>query len=325
MSDETNGFTVRRAVPADRGHVISAVAKLWPGMNVERRYDWLYEDNPAGPALTWVATDDATGHVAGITSLFPWRMVAGTRAVTAALGGDGYVYPRFRRRGIATAMHAAARHAMKALGIELMFGEPRPGNATPLAMHDTRNVIDLVRHVRPLGIELGLPAGLDSLVRRALRPSRRGFALERLQEHDRRVDWLWQRARDELDIATVRDATFYDWWFRRSPDRLDAYVVTEGRRPIAACALERVGRRVRVLDVLAPRKTWSAALEAILACTDDCDLVELKLARREAEARHMWMQGFVARESKPVNVMLPEGSAHVTTYFNAARWFFTSV
>jgi GNAT superfamily N-acetyltransferase len=321
-----NGFTVRRAGSGDRAHVLSAVARLFPGIDVARRYEWLYEHNPAGRALTWIATCEHSGRIAGITSLFPWRMVAGARGVMGALGGDGYVYPEFRRRGIATAMHAASREALKDLGFEVMFGEPRPANATPLARHDARNVIEIVRHVRAVGgAALGLPPLLHGLARRVLRPSRRGFALETAHERDRRIDEIWERTCPELDVATVRDTAFYDWWFRRSPDRLEACVVAQGGRPIAACALERTGRRVCVLDILAPRNTWPATLEAILACTDDCDIVELRLARREARGRRVWTRGFIARDSKPVNVMLPEGSARAAIYFDATRWFFTSV
>jgi len=324
---EANGFTVRRASPADRDHVIAAMTNLWPGLDVARRHDWLYADNPHGPALTWITRDDASGEIAGVTSLFPWRIVAGAREVPAALGADAWVYRKFRRRGIAAAMHEASRRAMKDHGFELMFGMPWAANATPLAQHGTTlNVLDLVRFVRPLsGDALGLPARFDALARRALRPRRRDLALDDARELDPRIDHVWDRVRPELDVATVRDATFYDWWFRRSPHRISAHVVTERGLPIAVCALERVDRRVRVLDLLAPRDAWPRALEAILACTDNCDLVELKLRRGDHDARRMWRRGFVARGKNPICVMLPEGSPDGSKYLDATRWFFTSV
>lgn len=148
--------------------------------------------------------------------------------------------------------------------------------------------------------------------------------LDPFRERDPRVDAIWEQTRAELGIATVRDAEFYDWRFRRSPSQQQRpFVVLDRGRPIAACALERVGRRLHVLDLLAPRRAWRSALTAIAACADDCDTVELKLAREDADARGLWKRGFVARDAKRLNVMLPEGSPHEAMYFDGSRWFWT--
>jgi GNAT superfamily N-acetyltransferase len=324
-----NGFSVRLATQADRPHILTAVQLLMPGVEVERRHRWLYEDNPHGRALTWLATDDATGEVAGVTSLFMRRIVAGGRDVLGALGGDGFVHPKFRRRGIATAMHGVARDAMRDRGIEVMFGTPHEGNVTPLAQHQTRDVFEIVRYTRPVGCgAFGLPRRLDRLARALLRPRRGRLSLERLQARDRRVDELWERTRPELAIAAVRDARFYDWRFRCSPrhdEQPEPMIVLDGGRPIAACALERAERRLRVYDLLAPYDAWSRAVAAILAHADDCDAVDFKLSRETARARGLWRYGFTPREGKVLNVMIPEDSPHRASYFDASRWFFTCV
>jgi GNAT superfamily N-acetyltransferase len=320
-----NGFTIRMASDEDRRHVMSAVSLLVPEVDVERRHRWLYEDNPHGRALTWVAIDDATGEIAGATSLFPRRISVDGRDVLAALGGDGYVHEKFRRRGIATAMHGATREAMKLRGIEIMFGTPLAGNVTPLAQHDTRDVVEIARYVRPNSARVvGLPGSLDAVVRRIQRRRRPDLKLDAFRERDPRLDAIWTRARADLAIAAVRDAELYDWRFRRSFVATEqAFVVLDAGEPIAACALERIGRRMRILDLLAPRDAWSRALEAVIASADDYNFVELKLARADAKARGLWRWGFIERGAKPLNVMIPDDSTRRDVYFDGSKWFFT--
>jgi hypothetical protein len=322
-----NGYSVRKATDADRSHIMAAVARLIPGVDIERRHRWLYEDNPHGRALTWVAVDDATGEIAGVTSLFPRRVVVEGRDVLAALGGDGYVHEKYRRRGIATAMHGESRETMRRLGMEVMFGTPLPGNTTPLAQHDTLDVVEIVRYARPLGgRSWGLPGVLDAVLRSMLRPKHDGLEVDAFRERDPRVDEIWARTRPELAIAAVRDAAFYDWRFRRSfvPTE-QPYIVLDRGRPIAACALEREGHRLRILDLLAPRAAWPRALAAIIAFAGDCDVVDLKLTRTDAGARGLWRWGFIPRGGKPLNIMVPMASARREIYFDPSKWFFTCV
>jgi hypothetical protein len=318
-------FVVRLAGPGDRAAIMAAIAELLPGVDIAGRHRWLYDENPHGAALTWIAIDVATGEVAGVTSLFPRRIVAQGRDALAALGGDGYVRPAFRRRGIASAMHGASRRDMARFGIEVMFGTPMPANVTPLAQHGTRDVVEAVRYARPVSAAaIGLSPRLDFVARRVLQPRGRGLALDPCGERDPRVDAIWNLALPELGISTVRDAEFYDWRFRRSPSRRQQpFVVLDRGRPIAACALERAGRRLCVIDLLAPRRAWPRALSAIAAGASDCDTVELRLTRIDAVRRGLWRRGFVARDAKPLNIMLPEGSPHEAMYFDGARWFYT--
>ena len=219
-------------------------------------------------------------------------------------------------------MHGMSRRDMPRFGIEVMFGTPMPANATPLSHHGTRNVVEVVRYSRWLGRHLfQLPFRLHSSVRR---PVRLDLRLDAFSARDRRVDELWERTQPELGIATVRDARFYDWRFRRSPSqRQHPFLVLDRGRPIAACALERVEHRLRVIDLLAPRDAWPRALGAIVSSAHECDVVDIKLARADAETRGLWREGFFARDAKPLNIMIPKDSRNADLYFDGTKWFFT--
>src|SRR6476660_5119022 len=112
-------FEVRAATEAERPDVAQLIREMIPGVAADARLHWLYETNPAGRALTWIAREN--GELAGCTSYFPWRLVLDGEDRMCALGGDGYVRPKFRRRGLGALLHDAARDGMDEFGIGCMY------------------------------------------------------------------------------------------------------------------------------------------------------------------------------------------------------------
>lgn len=309
-------FTVRFANPDDAPAIRSVIAELMPELDHARRHQWLYEDNPHGRALTWIAVEDDTKEVAGCTSFFRRTLIVDGKEVGGALGGDGFVRPRFRRRGLGAAMHRASRAGMSEHGIAVMFGTPMPANLTPLTQAGARSITETVQYARPI-----LPGALGGALDRLIAPAR----LDPMVEDDPRVDAVWSETAPELGIATVRDARFYTWRFLRSPSQAQhPFVIVDGERPIAACALERLGNGLRIVDLIAPRARWGQALRAIAARVRDCRTLQMKLTREDYQARRLWLQGFVPRESKKdLNLLLPEHSPDEATFYDPARWYFT--
>src|SRR5207237_5410772 len=97
----------------------------------------------------------------------------------------------------------------------------------------------------------------------------RGVRLSPITGQDARVDRLWAETRGELAIATVRDAEFYRWRFAEAPSqRQRPFLVLDGERAVAACALETVKDKLRIVDLLAPRASWRTAVAAIAASAE---------------------------------------------------------
>jgi GNAT superfamily N-acetyltransferase len=331
------------------------LGEMIPGVDAEARLRWLYADNPGGPALTWIAEVD--GRVAGCTSFFPFRLWLDGELVHAALGGDGFVRPAFRRGGVGSALHEASRAAMTAHGIGCMYGAPGAMNVTPLKRGGSREVGHVARWVRPIrGAAVWRPYDIRSSVQRSPRetlgytaktpsqaraksavgrlplavpwappwdPSR----LEPMHAGDPRVDEVWAAARTTLRLAAVRDAAFYTWRFLSAPaGREPAFVITRRGRPIGACAYEltHAGSVLRVIDLVTVPGAWHAGLRAIvrhaLAHTD-ASAVDLKLFAPDGRRRRMWWAGFVEREGKPFLSMIPPDGDR--RFLDPARWFYT--
>src|SRR5678815_426329 len=188
---------IRAAAVEDRSDILTLVREMIPGVDAEARWRWLYETNPAGRALTWIAT--VGGELAGCTSFFPFRLWLDGEVVRGALGGDGFVRPAFRRNGLGFALHYASRHAMYANRIGCMYGAPGAMNVTPLKRGGSCEIGQVVRWARLVRIAaLGLRAPL--IGRLGV-----GADLEPMRPHDARVDDVWVEARRDLRLAAVRD------------------------------------------------------------------------------------------------------------------------
>lgn len=316
---------IRLARPADKPRLLALIAELLPGLDPVSRWDWIYAGNPHGPALTWIAIDEASGEAAGCTSFFRRRLVVDGREVAGALGGDGFVHPRFRRRGIGAAMHQASAADMRAHGVEVMFGTPMPANATPLATAGARDVTPTYHCVRVLAARaLRLPGWLGDALTPILAPLPTRARLEPMVPDDARVDELWRATQPELGIATRRDAAFYTWRFLASPSRRQhAFVVMFKREPIGVVALEILDRHLRLVDVVAPAAAWPRVLRAVASFGRGLDSMELKLTEHGYRRHRLLRHGWVGQASKPLNVLLPPGTPDPSVFHDPDRWHFT--
>ncbi len=325
-------FAVRIAAGAhnDRELVVALLAEYLgdPRSAAEARHRWLHLENPHGESIVALAFDAASGEVAGVNSVFPRRMVRHDGPeLLGGLGGDMFVRPAFRRRGLGTLLHRAAQIEMQARGISLMFGTPMAANVTPLKSSGSSIADRTVRLIRPTDPRLlGLRGSLASAARILLAPRAANARLEPMGPLDRRVDEAWQAMRPELRLATVRDAAFYTWRFLRSPTGVQRpFVVVDDRgRTLGACALERSGDRLRVIDVVAPARAWGRVLAAAYRFAPDAAAIELKLGEADARPRMLLRHGFVVREAKAMSVWVDkaaffDGRAPTGLYFTLAE------
>jgi GNAT superfamily N-acetyltransferase len=315
---------IRAATVADRPELLDMVQEMIPGVDAVARWRWLYENNPGGPALSWIATDG--DRAAGCTSFFPFRLWLEGAVVHAALGGDGYVRPAFRRQGIGAALHHASRDAMPASGIGCMYGAPGAMNVTPLKQGGSLEIGQVARWVRPVRASaLGLPGRW--LGRLPVATPIRASELVPMQRMDPAVDEVWAAARRELRLAAVRDAVFYTWRFLDAPaGRQQAFVIVERGQPIGACAVERTcgGSTLTIIDLITVPGAWHDGLRAIVSHAAEqagVDRVDIKLFATDGRHRQMWRSGFTQREHKPFLCMIPPSGDR--RFLDPDRWYYS--
>jgi hypothetical protein len=317
---------VRPATEADTPGILTLLGEHIAQGDPARKWEWFYSGNPEGHALTWIAIDEDSGELAGVTSYFPIRLWLEGQIVRAAIGGDGYVRPRFRRRGIGASLHGALRAEMPKHRIEVMFGAPAAANVTPLRTGGSQVIGETVRYVKPLSASalVGKAAFADPIARRLLTPRAGGARLEPMREGDRRVDEVWAATRDQLAIAVVRDAAYYGWRYLRAPAQVQhPFVIVADGDAIGVCALQRRGARLLIVDLFAPAKSWGKALAAIGHHAADLEGLEIVRLRQDGSRHRLWRHGFVAREASSFLVVTPESSRYEAELRDPARWTYT--
>jgi len=312
---EKSDFRVSRADGRHRADVLSLLAEHVPGSDVAARYAWLYEQNPHGRAVTAIAHDERSGEPLGITSVFPRRVLCKGQTRLGSIGGDGFVRPSARRRGIATALHRACLAAMREEGIDAMFGPPERYNLRALERAGAHIVTHVCRYVRPRLVQSVL-GPLSRLGRSA-----RGARLDPITGHDNLVDEIFSRVADDEHVMPMRDAAFYAWRFVACPSGAQrAYVVRLDNRPAGICVLEPRAGRVAVVDLVAPRHEYNRVLAAVASVSEARSLI-VQLNEKGPGSATLPLAGFFPRERKPFQVLATENADRAM--LEAPRWYYT--
>jgi hypothetical protein len=335
MSD----FEIREATRDDRAHVIRLIRNVYAG-DVAARYEWLYLDNPHGRALTWLAIEKAGGEAVGCTSIFPRRVMVGGRMRLAGIGGDCYIDPRVRRRGLATRLHVASFAGMRRAGIEFMYGPPTPNNLGALVKAGSHLVTGYRRWVRPLTshgayqsafsrmptrFEARL-AGLPIMVLdRLTRGDARGFTVGEVFEFGGEFDALFAAAAPTHPVAGVRDRDYLAWRYRGGNQK--ALAVRRDGELVGLITIEKSGREAAIMDIFSPNdaRLMDAMLRLVIeyATAWGCARLELCMTEGCAMARRLLRHGFIARDERGFQVALADADAQAATLLAPGSWHLT--
>lgn len=307
-------ISIDRSTARNVPDVFGLLAEHIPDADIAARWSWMYEKNPHGRALTVVAYDARTREAIGVASVFPRRLITEGRVFMGAIGGDAYVRPKARRRGVATAMHQALLEFMHEEGIDVMFGPPEADNLRALERAGSRAITTVRRYVRPGWVH----AALRPLAR--LR-SPRAMRLEPIEKDDRRVDAVFERSLEPALVAVVRDASFFRWRYLENTSLVQqAFVVTHERRPMGICVLERKDKRVAVVDLMAPADVYGQVLAAALGAFEATSFV-VQINEQGPFVDDVMRLGLWPREGKPFQILATTNCP--TNAFNGSRWYYT--
>ena len=250
-------WRIRRLVTGDEARFVPFLGNWISDQPVDIHFDWLYRGNPHGNAITWLASHAATDRIVGCTSAFPRRMIFNGRPVLGCFGGDAFVDPEFRRRGIAQSLHEFGVEDMRQLEIECLYGFPVPANLraflragalAPCDYHRFRLQLNANSIVRSLGlgpfsqmaVAIINPAVNFYLDSKIFRNAPKG-RLQIVRTFDSSVDDLFESVAQKFGICCVRDAAYLNWRFSHHPfirstnviwkddDKLLAYAVLDLR------------------------------------------------------------------------------------------------
>ena len=342
---ESNGaardFIVREMTDADLERVKALIAKMSPG-DVEARYRWLYESNPHGRALTWVAIDRETGDTAGCTSVFPRRVLVERWRRVGSIGGDCFVEPRFRRKGLATALHRASFSMMRDKGVDFMYGPPVVNNLAALIKAGSYGVTGYRRWVRPLTgggayraafsrepsrLEARLADLPVMLFDQLTRADAREFQLEPVREFGAEFDDLFERVAVKHKIACVRDSRYLAWRYLDSPNQRQVpFAIKRSGELIGLLVLEINGEKSGVVDLfMKPEPNLiDASLQLAIGYATEagCSSLELSLTDGSVLSERLRASGFIRRDERGFQVAVASSDPQFEALTHEKSWHF---
>lgn len=336
-----DAFEIRSANGADRDDIIRLVGNMVP--DTAARYDWIYLSNPHGRALTWLAIERASGQTVGCTSLFPRRvLVAGTERM-GSIGGDCYIEPRVRRRGLATGLHRASFEGMRQGGVDFMYGPPAIHNLHALLKAGSHLVTEFEQWVFPLSLRAmyaspwtlrklkavsrviaDLPR---ALARRLASVDLRGVNMEQAEAFGSEFDRLFGRVAGASTIFCVRDREYLAWRYLEAPGRRQIpFAVRRKGELVGFVALEVARERASVIDFFtAPEpELIDATLEAVLdhSAAVGCSILDIACASESVLLPRVRSRGFFKGSGGGFQVAVSAGDPQLETLLSLPAWHF---
>lgn len=308
------------------------------------RFDWFYQDNPAGQGQLSLLYCDSESPV-GVLGVCPRQFVVDARSVLAGVLVDFVVHPAHRTALPALQLQRAAR-ARAAESMAILYGLPDT-KAIPIfkrlghAVHFELPSYARVLHTKPYLARLmpafvASPIGfvldrIDAVVLRARISTQRlvnaacrdmqGTWVDKIGEE---FDRLWMQLAKERLCMGVRDADFLRWRFGRRPgfsyrtfairskstQRLCAYFV---------CDIGANGIAIKDCLILGGQVEWTYALN--LLCREArrmrAQAVYLHFAGPEYAVNALRSAGFRKRSARPFFAAVD------VTELGAAAWYVT--
>ncbi len=261
-------WKIRRLEARDEAAFVPFLGNWITEQPVAVHFDWLYRGNPHGNAITWIVVLGGEDRIVGCTSAFPRRMRLDGESILGCFGGDAFVDPDFRRRGIAQSLHEYCATDMRRLEIECLYGFPVPANFRAFERAGALGPCDFHRFWLPLNAErivrslhLGPFAPIAAtilnpavnlyLAKNLFRNSRPGIRLQVVGSFDSKVDELFDSVAHRFGICCVRDAAYLNWRFSNHPFINSTIVKWQDNGSLLAYAvLDLRTKQCQILDFL---------------------------------------------------------------------------
>ena len=164
-------ITIRRAdLDQDRDLLIDTIGRNLTASSDQRRFDWLYRQNPHGPAQVWLAVDSETRKVVGVSGAFARRMVVDGIEKSGWVLGDFCIAETYRSLGPALQLQKATlEQIQESKESDFCYDFPSRGLMAIYRRLGIKATGQMVRLAKPLRLERKLEqlSGSKALARSA--------------------------------------------------------------------------------------------------------------------------------------------------------------
>jgi hypothetical protein len=308
---------------SDKQELLKVLQTNLPDLPHRRRFDWLYLENPDGPAWSWFVCD-GSGRAVGLASLFPRSMWLGNKQELCGQVGDFAIAASHRSLGPALLLQRATFCPVQRGELAFCYDCPphKAGMSTFLRL-GMRPSCSIDRYALPLrvdrrvrnrmGAASAIPAAAGNFLLRLGRRwhSKPGSNSLEIVEHVgilgeefSQLDTVVQRGKA---IRARRYAAVLNWRYRHDP--LEQYQVLTARRKgelIAYVVLRITSEMVTIVDLFGaalPESAPSLIAQVVERYERSHQTVEIYLARGSELTAYFLASGFRLR-SEAANVVV---------------------
>ena len=288
----------------------------------EKRYEWLYRENPFGEARAWIARDK-NDHAIGMAALFPRNMYCGTAIVRGCVLGDLCVSPEHRTLGPALQLQRACLRVVQSEEFAVAYDFP---SETMLAIYKHLGLQPLEQSVRMAKVlradrissQLGFPGVARVLIGTAnfvlsiedhasAAPSKIEFTLH-AGPCGPEYSALAEEVGSSLGTCTVRSADYLNWRYRRHPHVAYEFLTARRRDQLLAyCAFTQAADNATIAEFFGKPddRVLTGLLRKLAGVLRNRGVATLSFPILNSDPRIRLLRrvGFRAREAVPVLVL----------------------
>ena len=203
---------------------------------LDRRYEWLYENDPAGKAIAFLVKDDADQTCVGCSAAHPRRFSFMDASLRAVVARDFFVDPGHRVLGPALTLMRKLASTVKEDETDFVYAYPNKQAEQVMKRVGFQFLGSWTRMVKPIGIgrraqNWNIPRALSRLISWIFRIVLRlcafetwyrvsgGFVFREIVSFDRRFETLWQEPRWTSRVTGERTCDYFTWRFLECPTR----------------------------------------------------------------------------------------------------------
>jgi hypothetical protein len=227
-------------------------------------YDWLYRENPSGPARCSVVFEKRSGRMINTRGYWPWPMARGSEPVNGLLSGDQGTARDWQRQG-AAGVQRRAWFLHPICRTETVIGWPNPKSLAVAQKYGwSSSVISGLLSEAILPLEKPALRQLRAMPqhiadawrsrRRASRPhGRSGLTVEAVRRFDTGFDDVTRRCMEWDGFWCPHDAEFLNWRYLDHPTTsYRALAALEGDEVAGYCVIRADGKSALLMEFAAP-------------------------------------------------------------------------
>jgi hypothetical protein len=335
----------RADLEIDKSEILALWKRNFPDIP-EAKFAWIYENNPAGPAICWTAKNADSDSISGSIALFPRRTFVNGKPIIAAISGDYSVDREHRVFGPALELQKRAVSGCDGTKFDLIYGVPNKQSEAVHLRVGYKVIGEFLSLTRPLRSYYYLKRHIDipfftKIVSKLIDIALRCVSRERIirgngkyvigmpSSFDNRFNILWDIAKLRYPIIGERTSSYLNWRYLQSPhEDYRIFTLSDKKRGhIVGYIVFHVAENRTYIDDLLSLDT-EKTLESLLS---EFLLVQRKEGSESISITYTGTQDFLSKlkeygfsiRDKEANVVayVPQDSPYLVYLMDGGNWY----